>query len=75
MVTQNKNKYVQVELAIGRAGPGWAGPTMGWAKTRPVGPKSLLKAKKIRAGRAGSGHTGPGHIGSGQIWPDFFSGQ
>ena len=35
-------------------------------KTGPVGPNSLLKAKKIRAGRAGP--TGPGHIGPGQIW-------
>ena len=37
-----------------------------------VGPNSLLKAKKIRAGRAEPGHTGLGHIGLGQIWPGFF---
>ena len=24
-----------LELAIGRAGTGWAGPTLGWAKTGP----------------------------------------
>ena len=36
-------------------------------KTELVGPNSLLKAKKIRAGRAGSGHIGPG-----LIWPSFF---
>ena len=41
-------------------------------KTRLVGPNSLLKAKKIPAGRAGSGHTEQGHIGPGQIWPGFF---
>ena len=41
-------------------------------KTGPVGPNSLFKAKKIRAGQAGPGHTGPGHIGLSQIWPDFF---
>ena len=46
-----------------------AQPTL---KTGLVGPNSLLKAKKIRAGRVGSGYTGPGHIGSGQIWPNFF---
>ena len=37
-----------------------------------VGPNILLKAKKIRASRAGSGHTGPSHIGPGQIWLGFF---
>ena len=25
----------QLELAIGQVGPGWAGPTVGWAKTEP----------------------------------------
>ena len=41
-------------------------------KTGLVGPNSLLKAKKIRTGRAGSGHTGSGHIRPSQIWPVFF---
>ena len=41
-----------------------AQPTL---KTGLVGPNSLLKAKKIRAGRAGQGHIGPS-----QIWPGFF---
>ena len=36
-------------------------------KIWPVGPNSILKAKKIRTGRAGPGHTGQGHIGRGQI--------
>ena len=40
-------------------------------KTGLVRPNSILKAKKIRAGRVGP-HTGQGHIGPGQIWPDFF---
>ena len=67
----------------GRAGSGqqWARPKPGRAKilvaqpvlkTGLVGPNSLLKAKKIRAGRARSGHTRLGHIGPGQIWPCFF---
>ena len=41
-------------------------------KTGLVGPNSLLKVKKIRAGRAGSGHTEQDHIRPGQIWPGFF---
>ena len=71
---------------VGRAGLGQnrAGPKLTWffraknltaqpaLKTELGGPNSLLKAKKIRAGRAGSGYTRPDHIGSGQIWPGFF---
>ena len=41
-------------------------------KTGPIGPNSIFKAKKIRAGRAGPGHIGLGHTGPGQIWPGFF---
>ena len=68
---------------MGRANSGLgqnrAGPKLAWIfwakilaaqpalKTGLVGPNSLLKAKKIRAGRAGSGHTDLG-----QIWPSFF---
>ena len=37
-------------------------------KTGLVGPNSLLKAKKFRAGRTGLSHTGPGHI----FGPVFF---
>ena len=54
---------LHIEVVIGRAGPGWAGPIVGRAKTgpgqnwpgffRPMGSNSLLKAKKNLAGRAG----------------------
>ena len=75
-------------VGLGRANSGLgqnqAGPKLArifWAKnlvvqsvlkTGLVWPNSLLKAKKIRAGRIGSDHTGPAYIGPGQIWPDFF---
>ena len=47
--------HAQVEVAIGRAGPGWAGPIVGQAKIGPVfsGQNFNSPARpKNRAGRA-----------------------
>ena len=76
------NMYIYIEVAIGRGGPGqnWAGPklarffrakiltTQPVLKTGPIGPNSLFKAKKIRAGWAGPYRAGPNLA-------RFFSGQ
>ena len=85
-VIRGGNRAGRAGLGLANSGPGQnrARPKLArffWAKvltaqpalkTGPVGPNSIFKAKKIRAGRAGPGHTGLGHTGSSQIWPVFF---
>ena len=81
------NRVGRVGLGRAKSGPGQnrAGPKLARffraknliaqpaLKTRMVGPNSLLKAKKIQAGRAGPYRAGPYWA-----WPNlarFFSGQ
>ena len=69
----------QVEVAIGLAGLGWAGPKFARffrakiltaqpaLKTEPIGPNSLFKAKKNSGGRSGRAIPGRAKFG-----PVFF---
>ena len=65
-----------LEVAIGRAGSGWAGPKSGRAKIGPVFSGQNFNSPAVLK----TGPVGPNSLfkakknsgGSGQIWPGFF---